>query len=47
MFVHELGHFLAARRNGIVTEEFGFGYPPAGVIAARKGEGKLVVARPW
>lgn len=42
VFVHELGHFLVARRNGIVTEEFGFGYPPR-VITLRKGEGKLVV----
>jgi regulator of sigma E protease len=28
VFVHELGHFLLAKRNGIVVEEFGFGYPP-------------------
>jgi regulator of sigma E protease len=28
VFVHELGHFLIAKRNGIVVEEFGFGYPP-------------------
>lgn len=28
VFVHELGHFLAARRHGIVVEEFGFGFPP-------------------
>jgi regulator of sigma E protease len=28
VFVHELGHFLFAKRNGIVVEEFGFGYPP-------------------
>lgn len=28
VFVHELGHFLAAKRAGIVAEEFGFGYPP-------------------
>ena len=28
VFVHELGHFLVARRHGIVVEEFGFGYPP-------------------
>lgn len=28
VFVHELGHFLVARRNRIVVEEFGFGYPP-------------------
>ena len=28
VFVHELGHFLVAKRNNIVVEEFGFGYPP-------------------
>ncbi len=28
IFVHELGHFLVARRNGIKVEEFGFGFPP-------------------
>lgn len=27
IFVHELGHFLVARRNGIKVEEFGFGLP--------------------
>lgn len=28
IFVHEAGHFFVARRNGIRTEEFGFGFPP-------------------
>ncbi len=28
VFVHELGHFLTAKRNGIRVEEFGFGFPP-------------------
>jgi len=28
IFVHELGHFVMARRNGIKAEEFGFGFPP-------------------
>ncbi|OGI16295.1 MAG: RIP metalloprotease RseP [Candidatus Moranbacteria bacterium RBG_19FT_COMBO_42_6] len=28
IFVHELGHFLIARRNGVRAEEFGFGFPP-------------------
>ena len=28
IFIHELGHFLAARLLGIGVEEFGFGYPP-------------------
>lgn len=25
---HELGHAIAARRNGVVVEEFGIGFPP-------------------
>ncbi|HPN96746.1 MAG TPA: RIP metalloprotease RseP [Candidatus Moranbacteria bacterium] len=28
IFVHELGHFVMARRNGIRAYEFGFGFPP-------------------
>lgn len=28
VFVHELGHFLVARWNGIVVEEFAFGFKP-------------------
>jgi len=28
IFIHELGHFLAAKKSGIKVEEFGFGYPP-------------------
>lgn len=28
VFVHELGHFVVAKRNGIEVEEFGFGFPP-------------------
>lgn len=26
--LHELGHAIAARRNGVVVEEFGVGFPP-------------------
>lgn len=26
--IHELGHALVARRNGVVVEEFGVGFPP-------------------
>lgn len=28
VFVHEFGHFIAARRAGVTVEEFGFGFPP-------------------
>lgn len=31
IFVHELGHFVMARRNGIKAEEFGFGFPPRAI----------------
>ena len=27
IFVHELGHFLMARRSGMKVEELGFGFP--------------------
>jgi len=38
VFVHELGHFLTARKLGIGVEEFGFGYPPRlfGVLVSKK-----------
>ncbi len=26
--VHELGHAIVAKRNGVVVEEFGIGFPP-------------------
>ncbi len=36
--VHELGHFLAARRSGVEVEEFGVGFPPrAKVLTKKKG----------
>ncbi len=28
VFVHEFGHFITARWNGIKVDEFGFGFPP-------------------
>lgn len=28
VFAHELGHYVTAKRLGIVVEEFGFGFPP-------------------
>lgn len=36
--IHELGHFIVARRNGVEVEEFGIGFPPrAKVLKKRKG----------
>ena len=37
VFLHEFGHFIAARLNHIEVEEFGFGYPPKIVRLFRAG----------
>jgi regulator of sigma E protease len=37
MLVHELGHYVTARRSGIVVQEFGFGLPPRIIGYERKG----------
>jgi len=28
ILIHEFGHFLAAKKNGVLVEEFGLGFPP-------------------
>ncbi len=37
VLVHELGHFLVAKKTGILVEEFGFGLPPR-ILAKKIGE---------
>lgn len=37
VFVHELGHFLAAKWSGIRVDEFAIGFPPA-IYKKKKGE---------
>ena len=37
IFVHELGHYMAARRADMKVEEFGFGLPPR-IWGIRRGE---------
>jgi regulator of sigma E protease len=37
VLIHELGHFLVAKRSGIFVEEFGFGLPPR-IFGIRVGE---------
>src|SRR5512142_816076 len=37
LLVHELGHFIVARRAGIRVEEFGFGLPPR-IWGVKRGE---------
>lgn len=43
IFVHELGHFLAARWVGIHVEEFGLGFPPRalGIVRDRSHRWRL------
>lgn len=31
VLVHELGHFIAARKNGVKVNEFGIGFPPRAI----------------
>jgi len=37
IFVHEMGHFITAKRAGVMVHEFGFGFPPR-LFAVRRGE---------
>lgn len=37
VFIHELGHFISAKRAGVRVEEFGFGFPPR-LAGIRKGD---------
>ncbi|MEQ1666789.1 MAG: site-2 protease family protein, partial [Bdellovibrionales bacterium] len=37
VLIHELGHFIAARKSGMTVEEFGFGIPPR-IWSWKKGE---------
>jgi len=44
VFVHEFGHFAAAKRGGVEVEEFGFGFPPR---AIGKKVGKTIYSINW
>lgn len=37
IFIHELGHFLAAKKNGVKVHEFALGFPPT-LFKKKKGE---------
>lgn len=43
--LHELGHAIVARRNGVVVEEFGIGFPPR--AWARKLKSGLIFSLNW
>lgn len=43
--IHEFGHFIAARRNGVDVEEFGIGFPPR--AWSKKTKGGFVFSLNW
>lgn len=42
VIVHEYGHYIAARRNGVVVEEFGLGFPPK--VWGKKLKSKMLLS---
>ncbi len=43
--LHELGHAIVARRNGVVVEEFGIGFPPR--AWSKKLKNKVLLSVNW
>lgn len=43
--IHEFGHFVAARRNGVDVEEFGIGFPPR--AWGKKTKGGFIFSLNW
>jgi len=42
IFLHELGHFLVAKREGMRVKEFAFGFPPR-LVSMKRGETRFSV----
>ena len=38
VLLHELGHFIAARRAGVTVHEFGIGFPPRAKVLFKRGD---------
>src|ERR1700754_4793476 len=45
IIVHEWGHYIAARRNGVEVEEFGLGFPPR--AWGKKRKDGMVLSLNW
>jgi regulator of sigma E protease len=43
IFIHEFGHFLAAKLTGVKVDEFGFGYPPRLLTLFERGGTKFTL----
>ena len=46
IFVHELGHFLVARKVGVIVEKFSLGFGPKIISVTRGGTEYLLSAIP-
>ena len=45
VIIHEFGHFIVARRNGVKVEEFGLGFPPKAIT--KKTKSGFVLSLNW
>jgi regulator of sigma E protease len=45
VLVHEWGHYIAARRNGVEVEEFGLGFPPRAY--GKKTKSGMILSLNW
>src|SRR3954468_20380333 len=45
VLVHEFGHFIVARRNGVDVEEFGLGFPPRAM--SKKTKNGMLLSMNW
>jgi regulator of sigma E protease len=45
VIVHEWGHFIVARRNGVDVEEFGLGFPPR--VVGKKLKSGMILSFNW
>ncbi len=47
VLIHEWGHFIVARRNGVDVEEFGLGFPPRAFGQKTKGKKPFILSVNW
>lgn len=45
VLIHEYGHYLAAKRNGVTVEEFGLGFPPRAI--GKKTKSGMILSLNW